>query len=312
MNNFIIELDFKNTKKNYVKYVGGKAHALIILKKNKIILPKGFVLNYKSYELFLKENNIISDIKKLASVKNKDIQQTLSDIRKKILNGRIPKEILDEIKYYIDRYSINNYAVRSSANIEDGSKKSWAGQFESYLNVSPKYIDKNIKKCWASIFSNKVINYTKSINDISAIKMAVILQESIESDVSGVCFTRNPLSNNDDNILIEAVFGLGELLVQGNILPDRYEVERKNDIILDANVNEQNIAFKTLKKGGIKMMPIKKTFKQKLSGREIINLAKIAKKIEKIYKRGCDIEWCKKEDKIYILQSRPITTGNKK
>lgn len=318
MNNITLDIRQKNINNISLKMVGGKAYSLMLLAKNRIPLPNGFVVTSYAYERFLEENNLIGTLQSIGSAGDNSVTEILTKIQKSIINGRMPAILLTEIETKINKFNYKRYAIRSSANVEDASNDSWAGQFESYLNVPQKEIIKYIKKCWASVFSDRVINYAGGINVLSAIKMAVIVQESIASDVSGVCFTRDPLGlkknplsiTNNDNILIEAVFGLGELLVQGNIIPDSYEVKRHSNIILEANVNEQKIAYKALKNGGTVLGPIKNTFKQKLSGEEIVKLTKIAQKIEKIYKKGCDIEWCKNDGKISILQARPITTGN--
>lgn len=276
MSKYIFDLRQNNLRNISAKLVGGKAFSLIILSKNGITVPGGFVVNCNVFEEFS--------------------------------NEKMSQSLIFEIESKIKKVGARRYAVRSSANIEDASENSWAGQFESYLNVPSQKVIKNIKKCWTSVFNDRVIGYGDKKN-LSKIKMAVIVQESIDSDVSGACFTRNPLDKNDKNIFIEAVWGLGEILMQGKTIPDRYEVERRSNIILNADVNKQNVICKTLKNGGIKIMPIKKIFKQKLSGKEIIYLAKMAQKIEKIYRKGCDIEWCKKGNNIYILQARPITTS---
>jgi pyruvate,water dikinase len=288
--------------------LGGKANSLVVLSKNKIIIPNGFVVNSNAYYDFFKKNNLIAIADSLKTAPSGNILKIAATLKKLIINGSFPEELAAEIKSCIKRCPAKSYAVRSSANVEDNSRQSWAGQFESYLNILSDDVIYSIKKCWSSVFSGKVINYIINKQNISSIKMAVIIQGSIKSDVSGICFTKNPLTG-DDNILIEAIFGMGELLAQGQVTPDSYEVERKSNIILEANINEQSLICSLLSGGGVRTKKIKKTFKQKLTGQEIIDLAKMAVKIEKIYGDGCDIEWCKKKGVLYILQSRPITTG---
>ena len=139
--------------------------------------------------------------------------------------------------------------------------------------------------------------------------MAVVVQQSIDSEVSGVCFTRDPLDEDEDDIRIEAIFGLGEFLVQGQVTPDRYVVERGSEIILEVFVHPQEKIYTTNKVGGTRTIAAKPNYRQKLSGKEIKQLATLAERIEKIYKSGQDIEWCKKDGNLYIVQSRPITTG---
>ncbi|MFZ3074488.1 MAG: PEP/pyruvate-binding domain-containing protein [Minisyncoccales bacterium] len=311
MTKFTVKLNQKTIDQNILKYVGGKAYSLIILAKNKIPSPNGFVVNSCAYDQFLKENNLTDITDNLNEASLNDIRHIVAKAKKSILIGNFSKDLVSEIKIRVKQCAAKRYAVRSSANVEDAHEQSWAGQFESYLNVRPEEVVGSIKKCWSSIFSEKVVSYAATARRISSIKMAVIVQENIESDVSGVCFTKNPITGDND-ILIEAVFGLGELLVQGQAVPDSYEVERGSNIILEVDVNDQFLIYESLKNGGTRIKKIKNTFKQKLTGKEIVNLAKMAVKIEKIYGKGCDIEWCKKNGNLYILQSRPITTGSKK
>ncbi len=312
MNKYIIEIKRNKAISSSIQKIGGKAMSLAIMAKHGINMPRGIVVGVNAYDLFLKENNLIGAIDKMSKLSSKKAVFCAAEkIQKIILTSKIPDDIVSEINLWIQTSNIKRYAVRSSANVEDAAKRSWAGQFDSYLNVPSSMITINIRKCWASVFNSRVVNYASSIKSISSIKMAVIVQESLDCEVSGVCFTKNPLMSNDKNILIEAVFGLGELLVQGEAVPDTYKIERGSNIITEADVNEQKIIYAGVRKGGSKSMRIKRTFKQKISGREMIDLTKIALKIEKIYNKGCDIEWCKKGNKMYILQARPITTGKK-
>ncbi|MBI4138445.1 MAG: hypothetical protein HY482_02570 [Candidatus Wildermuthbacteria bacterium] len=310
---FTVALEQKNINREALKHIGGKALPLFELRVYKIPVPKGFAITTKAYGLFLEANGITNDIKKLSQVKSHPaIQKKVAKIRNSILNGNIPKEMEFELHDRLAQYGLKHYVVRSSANVEDAGTKSWAGAFESYLNIPQKDVLSAVKQCWASVFNDRVIHYINNIKRLASIKMAVIVQEYIDSDISGVCFTRNPLDSKDNNILIEAVFGLGELLVQGEIIPDKYKVERESNIILEADVQEQNRATKAAKNSGTKLVSMQKSLKQKLSGRQIIELANIAQKIERIHGKGCDIEWCRKDDVFYIVQSRPITTNRKR
>lgn len=276
---------------------------LITLCKKNIPIPEGFVVTTEAYDLFLAENNLLEKIKSLSLNSEWKKAQDL------ILNSNVPQELAGQIHEQLKVLGIGRYAVRSSANVEDSKSKSWAGEFESYLNVPPKEILESIKKCWASVFSQRVVSYADSAEELLSIKMAVVVQQSIDSEVSGVCFTRDPLDEEEDDIRIEAIFGLGEFLVQGQVTPDRYVLERDSNIILEVFVHPQEKIYTTNKAGGTKIIATKPHYRQKLSGKEIKQLAILAQQIEKIYKGGQDIEWCKRNGNLYILQSRPITTG---
>jgi len=292
----------KKIKADEKRLVGGKGLPLIELNNRGISIPEGFVITTEAYDLFLTENNLLEKIKDLS------LASEWQKVQELIFRANMPKELEGQINMQIQTLHIDRYAVRSSANVEDSKSKSWAGEFESYLNIPSKEILNYVMKCWASVFSPRVIAYADSIENFLSIKMAVVIQQSIDSDISGVCFTRNPLDEDEDNISIEAIFGLGELLVQGQVTPDRYTVERRSGIILDIFVHPQEKMHTTSRNGGTKTITIKPNYRQKLSGKEIKHLARLAQKIEKIYKNGQDIEWCIKKDNLYILQSRPITS----
>ena len=293
----------ENIKDSKKHLVGGKGLPLITLRKKNIPIPDGFVVTTEAYDLFLAENNLLEKIKGLS------LDSEWKKAQDIILNSNIPQELADQIHKQLETLDVDRYAIRSSANVEDSKNKSWAGEFESYLNVLQNDVLGYIKKCWASVFSQRVVAYTNSAKELLSIKMAVVVQKSIDSEVSGVCFTRNPLDQDENDIRIEAVFGLGEFLVQGQVTPDRYVVERRSGIILEIVVQPQEKRYTTSKAGGTRTISTKPNYRQKLSGQEIKRLATLAERIEKIYKSGQDIEWCKKGANLYILQSRPITTG---
>lgn len=195
--------------------------------------------------------------------------------------NKIDKKIKDEI---IKRFKKLNskVAVRSSAIVEDSKKVSFAGQFDTFLHINSEARLLNaIKKCWKSVKSKRVMAYLKN-NGIKNVKMAVIVQRMIAPDFAGVIFTVNPINKKD--ILIEVIKGLGDKLVSGKITPATLYVDKNN--------------FRIKKKSGL--LEIKETLIEKL--------AKIASKIEKINNYPQDIEFAIKGSKIFILQSRPITT----
>lgn len=313
-------LPLEKINKYDVKNAGGKGASLGEL--NEIVLvPQGFVLPTFVFDIFLEFNeseNIIE--KEMASIFSKKrkkneininkINKTSSVISRLILGGKIPNEIANEILLNFDKYKMEYVAVRSSASMEDGQNDSWAGELESYLNTDRKMLIKNIKKCWASLFSPRAISYLieKKLSFQNNL-VAVVVQEMVQSEVSGIIFTVHPVNRKKNLILIESCFGLGELIVGGIVTPDNYIFDKKEDLILEINVKEQN---KQLSKRGRKNILVKisekQKYEQKLSGRQIVELAKLSIKIEKYYRKPQDIEWAFQNNKFYIVQSRPITT----
>jgi len=234
--------NLKEIKKQEVDLFGGKATNLGFLIQNGFNVPEGFA--------------IPTEVKKLTE--------------------EIKKEILEKFK------SLNSpVSVRSSATCEDSSKSSFAGQFDTFLNIkTEKELLNSIEKCWDSANSERVKAYIEN-KGIKKVKMAVIIQKMVDADFAGVVFTVDPVEKK--NILIEITQGLGDKLVSGKITPSSFFVNKD---------------FKIVK--GDNSCSIKKDL--------IIKISKVGKDIEKIYSKPQDIEFCIKNKEIFILQSRPITT----
>ncbi|HLL61317.1 MAG TPA: phosphoenolpyruvate synthase, partial [Candidatus Nitrosocosmicus sp.] len=202
-------------------------------------------------------------------------------------------------------------AVRSSATAEDLPTASFAGQQETYLNVKGENnLIKKIKECWASLYTERAMYYRNQQGfDHLKVGLAAVVQRMVESDKSGIAFSIDPVTNNKNVVTIEAIFGLGEYIVQGKVTPDHYEVDKKTFDILNSEIKYQD--SKMIKKGtgNIEVKLDKKAGSlKKLKDSEIIKLAHLVKRVETHYYFPQDIEWAIKDDVIYIVQARPITT----
>jgi len=250
-NNEMFVKDFKEINKDDIALVGGKGASLGELLSMGLNVPEGFVLTTEIYG------------------------KNLSDFQKEIL-------------IQFNNLNTKLVAVRSSANVEDSPQNSFAGQFETYLNVTRENLLENIEKCWDSVNSARVSEYLKGkgINK-DKIKIAVIIQKMVDSEKSGIAFSVHPVTQDRNQIIIEAGLGLSETIVSGQITPDSYVVEKNKLLILDKNITGE---------------------KQVLSDREILELSKLVLKIENHFGFPVDIEWAIESGKIYILQCRPITT----
>lgn len=260
------------TYKDVVLY-GGKGASLGELKQIGINVPDAFVIS--------------------TEINSKNIADIKGDILKSFLELKV--------KYV---------AIRSSATTEDSVDDSFAGQFDTFLNITKKDLLKNILKCYKSLNSERVLSYCKSkkINP-SKIKIAVIVQKMVQSEISGVAFSVNPISGNLNEIMIEAGFGLGEYVVSGIITPDKYLFDKKTRKILEKKINYQE--YKLLNSKGLnkKMeVPLEKRNAQKLLSKYFPELLRSIVKIEKKYKKPVDIEWAIKNNILYITQARFITT----
>lgn len=285
------------------------------------LVPPGFVVLADAFEKFLEETDIDVEIDAIIDKLNiKDmnsIEQAAEKIESLIMNADFPTDLAKEISAEFSKLDSEFVAVRSSATAEDSSTASWAGELESYLNTTEKSLLENIKKCWASLFSPRAIFYRfeKKLHK-TKVSVAVVVQAMIQSEVSGITFTVHPVTKDYNQMVIEAGYGLGEAIVGGKITPDTYVIDKKDLKIIDKNISEQNMMIVRSENNNVeKPIDISKSDQQKLSNSDILKLAKICIDIEKHYGQPQDIEWAftnsnlkSQTSKLYILQSRPITT----
>ena len=312
----------KLTSKN-VDEAGGKGASLGEMTKAKIAVPPGFVVVAQAFDRFLDETDLGVEIQAVleeqVNVKDTNSVEDASEkIRDMIHDVKFPTDIGDEVEKEFKKLRAKFVAVRSSATAEDSSIASWAGELESYLNTTDKTLIKNVKSCWSSLFTPRAIFYRfENKLDKTQVSVAVVVQKMIQSEISGICFTVHPITKDRNQMVIEAGFGLGEAIVSGSITPDTYIIDKRDFSILDINIADQKKKIErspSMKvgqgKSGNKWVPVKKADQdaQKLEGKKIVELAKLCAKIEKHYKSPQDIEWAMERNKLYIVQSRPITT----
>ncbi|MFF2878114.1 PEP/pyruvate-binding domain-containing protein [Gottfriedia sp. NPDC057991] len=263
-------------------------------------IPDGFILTGEVFKAFLSINNI-------ETTNNERIQS-------EILQGEFP----DQMKRYIlmnfeglksntDTYAV---AVRSSSALEDLRGASFAGQYETILNVrSEEELLHSIKRCWASYFSTYVQEYAKKNQiSLSDVKMGVLVQGMVDADVAGVIFSMNPVTFNKQEIIINASYGLGESVVDGLVTPDLFVLNKESELIIkELGLKEiQVIPLET----GMEKAEVPPSLQEVfcLEDEKIMALMDITKKIENYYQHPVDIEFAIKNDQLYILQVRPITT----
>lgn len=306
--------NFKQISKRDVGIAGGKGASLGEMASAGIPVPPGFVVLSGAFDRFLEETDLGVEIGAIMKkVNHKDINsidRASNEIRDLIHDAEFPPDIKKEIAKEFARLKVKHAAVRSSATAEDSSVASWAGELETYLNVTNKNLFESAKKCWSSLFTPRAIFYRfeKKLNK-QKVSVAVVVQKMIQSEISGITFTAHPVTKDRNQMVIEAGYGLGEAIVGGMITPDIYIIDKKELKILDKNISEQEMEIIKGKKGTRETkIPKIKAGKQKLSDKQIIDLAKICAGIESHYKKPQDIEWAFEKNKFYITQSRPITT----
>lgn len=283
---FIKFLDTIN--KTDIPYVGSKAANLAELSRIGMYIPQGFVILTNAFKVFLQKNKIDTLIIRVLTKKNLKNLKSLTHIsattRRAILKGYMPKDMKEDILNAFICLKSKYVAVRSSANIEDNKFNSWAGQFETFLNIKKEKLITHVKKCWASLYSARALFY-RAHNRLTykrKISMAVIVQKMIYPDIYGICFTVHPVTKANNQIVIE----VRSKLKKSNV--DMYIITKNPLRITEINrpsLKDTKLKYKTLKK-----------------------LAKICLKIENYYQYPQDIEWALAKDKFYILQTRPVTS----
>lgn len=306
---------FQEINKDTVSQTGGKGASLGEMTGAGIPIPPGYVVLTDAFERFLAETDLTQEVEaELSKVNHEEmlsVERASEHIRELILNAEMPKDIADEAMKSFEELGAEFVAVRSSATAEDSSAASWAGELDSFLNTTKETLLENVKRCWASLFTPRAIFYRfeKGFGK-SHVSVAVVVQKMVNSDVSGVAFSVHPVTEDVNQIIIEAGWGLGEAIVSGAITPDAYVIDKRDWSLIDVNINDQEKGLYRVSSGGNewKDMSADKKSAQKLSGEQIVDLAKLVVKIEDHYGFPVDIEWAMEGEEMMITQSRPITT----
>lgn len=310
---------FDKVGKEDTGLVGGKGANLGEMTQAGFPVPPGFIITAKSYKAFIQANQIqpkITAILKTTDVNDpRQLQEASEKIKKLIIQGNIPEVIVNQIlKNYNDLSGLGEpalVAVRSSATAEDLPGASFAGQQATFLNVFGDHeVVKAVRECWASLFEPRAIFYRVQKHfDHFKVAIAVPVQKMVQSDVSGVMFTIDPTTNNKKIVVIEAIWGLGEMIVQGAYTPDHYEVDKSTMEVLKKEVSKQTLQLVMVGSRNKETSIAKdKQGMPKLSQAQIKELAQIGKKLQQHYLFPQDSEWAVEKGKIFIVQTRPITT----
>jgi phosphohistidine swiveling domain-containing protein len=226
---------FNQISKHDAASAGGKGASLGEMTQAGIPVPPGFVILADSFEQFLKETDLNVEIDSILHTVNHQEMHTVEHASEKIqqliLEAKMPEDIASEIESEFTKLGAEFVAVRSSATAEDGAKNAWAGQLDSFLNTNEETLLENVKKCWASLFTPRAVFYRfeKGLHD-QKISVAVVIQKMVASEKSGIAFSVHPVTEDRNQLIIEAGFGLGEAIVSGQITPDSYVVEKNMNV----------------------------------------------------------------------------------
>ncbi|MCK5848075.1 MAG: hypothetical protein KAH01_02610 [Caldisericia bacterium] len=296
-----------NTQQNpKLTEVGGKAKALIETKNAGFPVPEGLVLSVSFFNEWLDEIKTSNEWK---AVLENTTKEACDLMKYKAANMTFTAKQKKAFEISTNDLTGELFAIRSSSPEEDLAGTSFAGMYETFLGVSREKLEEFIAKAFASCFDFRVMEYKRQNNiGIEGTAIAVIVQKQISSDVSGVGFSLNPLNNAFDEVFINASFGLGEAIVSGIVTPDTFIVDSVKGEIIEKQVHEKLIALWLKNSGGIEEQPNQEPKKQALTDQQIMELSQLIKKTETYYNKPMDTEWAFENGKLYLLQSRPITT----
>jgi pyruvate,water dikinase len=316
MNDFIEELE--SIKDPDINRVGGKAFHLIKLIEKGFPVPTGFCIAVGAYSQFLQFQNTKKKIQlemgHLDWQNLSNLKKCSSSIANLIQQQNFPQELENDILSAWAKFKNHESwkaVVRSSATAEDRWDLSFAGQYRSVLNISEQTeLLAAIKKIWASVWNERALAYCSknNINPFS-IQMAILIQKFINTSVSGVLFTANPITNSSDEIMIQSTWGLAENLVSGKTMADEFIVKKDDKKIISCKIIPKTKIMTAQGEDIItEEVSEDKAKKETLSAEQVVQLANYGEQIEGIFGGPQDIEWGIYQDDFFIFQTRPITT----
>jgi len=297
-----------------LELAGGKGANLARLTRTGFPVPRGFIISTDAYREFVSANRwlgtIQSMVENLSAEDTSALEKASAQIHTAFVVGKIPAQTESAIRAAYKEFDDQAVAVRSSATAEDLPDLSFAGQQDTYLNVIGfDQLLNAIISCWSSLWTARAIGYRirNGINHNEA-ALAVVVQEMVQSDSSGVLFTANPLTGLRSESVIDATFGLGEALVSGQVEPDHYVIDTVSNKIVSKSLGAKKISTRGKLGGGVEVIEANAEAWQALSDDDIRHVAWTGQQIQKEYGFPQDIEWALADSKLYILQSRPITS----
>jgi pyruvate,water dikinase len=299
-----------------LELVGGKGASLGELTGAGLPVPSGFVVSAGTYRSFIEETGIDEELFAAVDVDTEDskaLAEAQSRAKELILETEMPEEIRHEIYDSYDELGDGEefVAVRSSATAEDLPDASFAGQQETFLNVTREDLVDRVKRCWASLFTQRAIYYRQEKGFAhDKVDIAVVIQRMVDAEKSGVMFTSHP-STGASQIIIEAAWGLGEAVVSGSVSPDNYVVDRESGAVEEVTIADKKTMMEKDEATGETVereVPDDLREAQVLDERDIERLVELGERVEDHYETPQDVEWAVVDGEVFMLQSRPITT----
>lgn len=297
---------------------GGKAYSLAVMAKSGFRVPQAICISTGAYDHYVDSTGLRGRImlelgrKRLEDMRWEEIWDASLRIRNLFAGTPMPEDLESDLRSSLLPLSDREVVVRSSAVGEDSASTSFAGIHESYVNIQgPDSILKHVKLVWASLWSDAAILYRRELQlDVERSSMAVLVQEIVAGDRSGVAFSQSP--SDPEKAMIEAVFGLNQGLVDGTVEPDRWTVDRKTGAISEHHAPHRETAIMPSAQGvKLELLSPEMANQPPLSDVEVSEVFSLACRAERLFSMPQDTEWTVRSDEIYMLQSRPITTIEK-
>ena len=312
---------FQTLRRADVVTAGGKGANLGEMAAAGLPVPEGFVVTVAAFREFLAGSGIETRVRDLVERLDVEdtaaLQSTAAAIRELVLGAPLPDVVRRAVAAaYADMAARAGeqapfVAVRSSATVEDSTEFSFAGMFESFLNVhGDEQLLSRIRQCWASAFGARVLYYRAKQQVPGEALIAVVVQKMVNSEKAGVLFTMNPATNDGSVVVIEAAFGLGEVVVAGQVTPDRYEVDKRTGRLRMSQIGHKEFRLQRAESGENERIDLEDVDADAtvLDAAEIATLAQLAARLESHYGVPQDAEWAIESGVSYLVQTRPVTT----
>ena len=306
-----IVLRFEEVTEGDKPLVGGKGLRLAEMAQAGLPVLPGFCVTTAAYRAFLSDNDPNPDMA-VSPQHPQDDQSTIANYIARIGRGNFPEALVDAITKAYARLGDPVVAVRSSATFEDSLDASFAGQYDTFLNVTgPEALLDRVRACWAGLWSEHALAYMRDqgLDPLQA-DMGVVVQHQADAHAAGVLFTLNPLTANEQEMIVEAAWGLGEAVVSGRVTPDRYVINARDHQVLTHDISNQSVIMVAGDNGYLqeKPLPPDQHNRSVLNDEQLLELVDLGYQVQSIYGYPQDIEWALVDGAFVLLQTRPLTS----
>lgn len=308
-------LQFSEPECRDLSLVGGKGASLGELASEELPVPPGFCVSTQAFSDFVRSiptlGEQLAKLQELSADDTEAIRSAAYDLRESLLSHPVPASTSRAIIDAHDQLGGVRVAVRSSGTLEDLDSASFAGQHDTFLEVTADTLIEKVRACWASLYTERAVAYRRQRDvDERRALMAVVVQKMAEADCAGVLFTVDPLSGRRDVAVVDSSWGLGEAVVSGIVNPDNYRVKKDTLDLLEVKLGDKAIEICPKEGGGVEHLDVDEARRKEktLADEAVRRLVRLGTRLEELKGAPQDIEWCVRGDAVYLLQSRPITS----